>query len=931
MHKLTVVRAVSQGLLTAAAMLCFTGCAMGHCGQEKYVPDAGPVDGGPDRPACQDPSCCMPAVPDHEATGGASAGVLGDPALDPNAIGGPGATARIGDYYLRNHCARFIVQQPGRMFSAIPEGGNIIDADLARPDGEPGADEFGEMTGFVNAMLYTVFDETATAAIVNDGSDGAAAVLEVSGGRLDVLEYMNIPAVLYEGFSLAMDQAIASSQAWVNNARVMVRYALLPEECMVRVTYALHNADVASGPTVSTSVGTFYQAAGEGASFMPGFGFGPIAATEAFVRPRYASKVFGNVGRKVAYAQRVYRYYDNSEDPFDLGSSSQVTISGLSMTIFGEPAPLAALAPANRVSPFTLAPQRCGSFETLIGVGRDLASAQAAVGLDAAMGHVSGTVTPLSALKDDVRVAVFQDHDPLNPDDVTARKVASSFGVQSDGTYGGDLPPATYVLEVDAPGYPRRHQKVTVVDKETASAYPFDLPQTATINYSVTAGGAPTACRISVIGQVGDKVSGLRSSQYRDTLFDKYDSGLAYVEVSSVCDSSSTATGAAGPIKVVPGYYRIVVSHGPEFSIIDQRNVDLMTTPGLSTNVTGDLKRNIGSDGWVSVDLHQHAYYSFDSRLPHERRLTSYLAEGVEFFGASEHDRIFDYTNLIDEMGYSSRLATMTGTEISPMHYGHFNAFELTPDMTNPVSFGAPDWSGGPNRTVVTPDQLLTMAQNAGADLISANHPRAPDSLTFLYWWDRCGFNVAFGAPDMAHAVGCDSDLATVPWDRLDVADGATLWTDKFDLIEIYNRPTPICKRAKNIAACKDGQDPEPCVDETTDVGGRTFDAQVDTIMLDWFNMLQVGFIRSIVGNSDSHKITGEISGVPRSYVFVGSGNDSPSNAQLKTLVKAALKPAPSGTPVRSRKRGRFPRSRGHRSSLSPSASRSGVSHSPSM
>jgi hypothetical protein len=60
-----------------------------------------------------------------------------------------------------------------------------------------------------------------------------------------------------------------------------------------------------------------------------------------------------------------------------------------------------------------------------------------------------------------------------------------------------------------------------------------------------------------------------------------------------------------------------------------------------------------------------------------------------------------------------------------------------------------------------------------------------------------------------------------------------------------------------------------------------------------------VGFIRSIVGNSDSHKIVGEISGVPRSYVFVGSGQDSASNPQLKGLVKAALKPAPAGSPVR--------------------------------
>ncbi|MBI5482059.1 MAG: CehA/McbA family metallohydrolase [Deltaproteobacteria bacterium] len=896
------VRTVGRGLLAVTVTLCASGCALGSCGQEPWDAQADAGVDGEAGTGCADPSCCMPAVPDHQPTGGAAAGVLTDPATDPNAIGGPGATARAGDYYLKNSCVRFVIQKPGRVFSAVPEGGTIIDADLVRPVGEPGADEFGELTGFVNAMLYTKFDDPAPDKfkIVNDGSDGKAAVIEVRGGRIDVLEYMNIPAILYESFKDAMDQVITVSQQWVDNVEVWVRYALLPDECMVRVTYALYNGDAASGPTISTSVGTFYQAAGEGSAFMPGFGFGPIDAKDAFITPRYVSKVFGNVGRKVAYSLRASRYVNDEGDVADLGSSSQVTIAGLSLTIFGEPAPLAALSPGSRESPFTLKPQHCGWYEHMIGVGRDLAAAQAAVALDTAQGHVSGTVTPPSALTDTVRVAVFQNHDPLDPDSVRTRKVASSFAVRADGTYGGDLPVATYVLELDFPGYPRLYQKVTVAQGETITAYPFDLPQTATVNYNVTAGGAPTACRISVIGQVGDKVTGIRSNQYRDTLFDKYDNGLAYVEVSSVCDGSSTATGAAGPLKVVPGTYRIVVSHGPEYSTVDQLNVNL--TAGGSTTVTGDLKKRIGSDGWVAVDLHQHAYYSFDSRLPHERRLTAYLAEGVEFFGASEHDRIFDYIDLIEEMGYSPRLATMTGTEISPMHYGHFNAFELTPDMTNPASNGAPDWSRDPDftrTTVVVPDDLLGMAQAAGADLISANHPRAPDSLTFLYWWDRCGLFVAFGAPDMAHAVGCNPDLAAVPWEKLDVANGATLWTDKFDLIEIYNRPTPICKRLKNVLACKEGEVPEPCVPETDDPGGRTFDAQVDTVMQDWFNMLQVGFIRSIVGNSDSHKVVGEISGVPRSYVFVGSGQDSPTNPQLKNLIKAALLPAPTGSPPR--------------------------------
>lgn len=903
---------MGSGLLTAVAFVYLSGCALGSCGQEHYSPpDSAPAQ--EDGPVCTDPSCCMPPVPDHQPTGGASAGVLGDPATDPNFIGGPGAMARPGDYYLVNSCARFVVQAPGRVFSPVPEGGNLIDADIVRPTGEPGADEFGELTGFVNAMLFTKFGADATATILNNGADGGAAVLEVSGGRLDVIEYMNIPAILYDSpFQAALNQVITTSAPWIQHVQVTVRYALLPDECMVRVSYALFNADELSGPNLSTSIGTFYQAAGEGASFMPGFGFGAISATDAFVTPPKGSTVFGNTGRRVAYAQRAYRTVDVHGNATDLPLSSQVTISGLSLTIFGEAAPLAALSANSRKHPFTLKPRGCGAFEHLIGVGRDLAAAQAAVGVSQgeevwATGLVSGTVTPASALKDEARVAVFADHDPENAAEVKERSVVSSFAVQADGTYGGDLPAATYVFELDVPGYPRQHQKVTVPAEGMVTVDPFDLPQTATIAYNVTANGAPTACRISVIGQVGDKVTGIRSNQHRDTLQDKYDRGLAYVHVTSVCDSSSTARGAVGPIKVVPGRYRVVVSHGPEFSIVDKRPNDVaeLQNAGGTATVTGDLRRQIDSAGWAAADLHVHAYYSFDARLPVEVRLTSYLAEAIDLLGFSEHDVVYDLSDLASDMGYASRIAIMTGSEISPMFYGHFNAFELPMDRTNPVNYGAIDWSRDPDyptNTVVVPDTLLGRARDLGADFISANHPRAYDSFTYLSWWDRCGFLVNFGASDMAHAVGCDWDLAAMPAEKMDVAPGATLWTDKFDVIEIYNRPTPICRTAETTFGCKEtasGLKVIPCVDPATDPAGRIFDAAVDLVMQDWFNMLQVGFIRGIVGNSDSHTVAYQVAGMPRSYVYVGSGEDQPSNPQLKGLVRAALKPAPSGSPVR--------------------------------
>ncbi|HEY3356900.1 MAG TPA: CehA/McbA family metallohydrolase, partial [Polyangia bacterium] len=847
---------------------------------------------------------------------GASAGTIAG-ATDPHHIGGPGAAAMTGDFYLQNDKVRFVVQQPGRHFAPVPEGGNIIDADLVRGAGEPGADELGELTGFLSGTVYTIFDSLE---VKQDGSAGGPAVIQ-GDGRVDMLEYMNLPAILGDNptFARLAPNMAAFADKLIPNIKVRVTYALCPGESAVRVRYTLFNDAAPNAPDLKPSVGTFLQGAGESSAFMSGFGFGPRSAGEGFSQGKPGT-VFGLLGRRVAYAQRPYRWYDALLTPTDYGSddcaqrpntcSSQVTVSGLTITAFGEGSPLAMLTPDSADHEMVLKGKTGSTFELLLGMGRDLAEAQAAVTqLDRALGDVSGTVSAAGGLPAETRVAVFKDYDATDADQVNSRKVVSAFDVAQDGTYGGKLLPGAYVFEVDAPGRPRKDQRVTVAADAPVTVPAFSLDATRTINYQVTAGGQPTACRISVIGKAGDLNTGIRSNQHRDTLVDTFPPGLAYVEVSSVCDSGSTAPGAAGVIEVVPGTYRIVVSRGPEFSILDQRDVDLTTT--TTVNVTGDLVRAMRTDGWAAIDLHQHAYYSFDARVTHERRLTSYLAEGVDFFGASEHDHIYDYADLIAQMGFEDRLATMTGTEISPMHYGHFNAFELIEDKNNPITGGAPDWSGGPNSTVIAPDALLGMAMSAGADLISANHTRAPDGWTGLYWWDRCGLSIDLatgGAPR------CDPLLQAVPNDMLNLPPGATLWSDKWHLLEMFNRPTPICRRlgyspqpghetevipvAQPTACSADGANIYWCDPDSPD-GGRVFDAQVDANLMDWLNMLQVGYIRTVVGNSDSHKVVAEQAGLPRSYVLVGAGHDSASDPSLKSLLKAALLPAPTATPPR--------------------------------
>ncbi len=98
-------------------------------------------------------------------------------------IGGPSARAEMGDYLLENDHVRVIVQDLNYNRGSGVFGGSLIDADLIRPNAESdllggnGRDTFGEM--FPAFFLEVVDPEEIE--ILNDGSHGEAAIIEVRG------------------------------------------------------------------------------------------------------------------------------------------------------------------------------------------------------------------------------------------------------------------------------------------------------------------------------------------------------------------------------------------------------------------------------------------------------------------------------------------------------------------------------------------------------------------------------------------------------------------------------------------------------------------------------------------------------------------------------------------------------------------------------
>ncbi|MDX9720528.1 MAG: CehA/McbA family metallohydrolase [Myxococcota bacterium] len=128
-------------------------------------------------------------------------------------MGGPRALSAVGDYVMENDKIRVIVQDLGYSRGFGMFGGGIIDMDLRRPDesgdqnGGLGRDMFGEMfpAFFLQAMNPQRLE------IVNDGSNGEAAIIRVTGHGGDFLSMVkNLNGLLVEAFASAKEGELST-------------------------------------------------------------------------------------------------------------------------------------------------------------------------------------------------------------------------------------------------------------------------------------------------------------------------------------------------------------------------------------------------------------------------------------------------------------------------------------------------------------------------------------------------------------------------------------------------------------------------------------------------------------------------------------------------------------------------------------------------
>jgi hypothetical protein len=366
-------------------------------------------------------------------------------------------------------------------------------------------------------------------------------------------------------------------------------------------------------------------------------------------------------------------------------------------------------------------------------------------------------------------------------------KPALSVHADAQGRFQLPLPEGDYRVTMRSPGGEDQEE----ISVQGGAAFESNLlpPRPGMLRYSiVTTDDAPSPARLSVrgVGSVKDPDFGPLQ---------------AAVGAGSVIYSGS----GSDFIELPPGRYKVTVSRGSEYSLIEHE-VDVGEDEGASLRVV--LAREVDTSGWLACDFHVHAAPSHDSEVTLEDRITSLVGEGIEFMAATDHDHVTDYGPELRRLQYGSLLGVTGGVEITTSNWGHYNAFPYPPNAAPPEHTGR------------DPAQIFAVVRaRAPNAVIQVNHPRMPG----VGYFNRIELDPVTGSSSLED------------------------FSFEFDSIELAN-----------------GYDLEnPKV--------------LDDNLKEYFGLLNSGRRFSVVGNSDSHRLTVNWVGHPRTYVRVA--DDRPQAA----------------------------------------------------
>jgi hypothetical protein len=767
-----------------------------------------------------------------------SAGVVTSAAQLPS---GQARSGLVGDYFIKNSAVSFIIQGPQRFIGVVPWGGNVVDAVMLDAQGQPTTDDqFGELSMFYVLGRTCAHDRVD---VLLDGSGGGPAVIRARGVA-KVNDYMNLKGLGI--INVAGDQ----DPTLEDQVECATTYTLQPGSNVLEVQWTLYN-----GGTIELKApfGAISDVGGESEPFVPRTGFSKATLDSILTQGDPAPvpyAVFQSPG--IAYG-----LLPRHADPTT--SSAVLTIAGVNITLFGAQTFLDILQQA---SFYLDLPAKQGVTHALdFVVGKDgnavdVAWRTRASGetLQPISGHV--TWTPGDAPAPGARVGVYSDgngNGNLDTDD----PIVTYFDVAADGTYAGQLPAGTYFLRADQRLESRSAVQTVTVAAAAVSA-DLGLPATARYDFTITDSetGQPIPCKLTVIG-----VSPVFPDQ---RVVMAYDQRPVAVQMTHAIHGTTVPLAAGDPIDPpmqlpVGGTYKVFVSRGPEWSV-----ASTVITPvaGATETISLELTRVVDTTGYLAADFHQHSVGSPDSPVPYAVRLATLVSEGIEFFASTDHDYLSDYAPVIAQEHATDLIDTVIGVEATSFSYGHFMAYPLTDDPDDP-SHGAVDWATGTDFALL-PSEMWTAYRGKGAKVIQVNHPRTLESFAgFLAYFDVAGLSFDY----VDHSFEGKVAKQPVPADWLRLPDGAKIFSDAFDTLEVWNGFKP---------------------GDFNGDGWRE-EGSLDLVLQDLMDFTSFGKLLTPLGNSDSHNKDLEPAGEPRNLIRVSDDTPGPISDVTRDEMWAAM------------------------------------------
>lgn len=773
------------------------------------------------------------------------------------AIGGPKGVGQPGDFLLENDHFRAVILGGRHSMGPGLYGGSLVDADLQWGDpstqGGNGRDQFNEMFPTVNMNIPASADpEDVT--IASDGSDGGPAIIRVQS---ETAPFLTILGGLWglvgaPDFCMSTDYVAEPGVPWL-----ILRSTAIPNCSEIGDGIATSGDDVEYPEgdlelldlAIETGlvIGDFFLSGGSLDVFAPGIGFDEDGAVfesslrgeNTFKNP-FEFEFLVGVGDGISYgiAAKEGSLY------VPLFTASQTaTFSGFKDGVYEEGELIDGRFPADTAY----------TYERYFYVGHgDVGSVldQIIDSRDVPHGSVSGVVVERGTGL------------PISDIDVFAFKVGDEFPYaqwrtdvhpnddNGDGSFAGTLPVGEWELLVHDRGRPDPSRLSVTVTEGSETSVTLAAFQNGMFAFDVVdETGEMVPAKVTIFRTDGQPT---RSPALGDGFIAGSPETLVF-----------TTTGG-GEVALADGRYYAVASRGLEYEIdvTDEFFVD--ADRGHYAEMI--VERSIETVGWISADLHVHSLPSHDSGVDFELRVATMVAEGVEFFSATDHDVLSDFAPIIDDMGMGEWVQSAVGLETTTVEVGHFLGFPLQRDWLQD-SGGAPDW------TDMSPDEILAAIRKIGEDaghkpMTFVAHPR--DGI--LGYFDQYGFDPYRGEPGdpvlSQPLLNLFNELlvpAYLTWEF----DGLELFTGKRQ--DLFRTPTQ--PEASGFAA-DDGTDVRDwmtrTMEEQVDLeeGTYTLSSVSEGTIDDWFSLLNLGYRFTALGNSDTHGTTSTEAGCPRNYVM---------------------------------------------------------------